>query len=435
MITGQPAIGAPERAAPRRLAWRRGWRLAPWIYALALVWWAASWNLRFSVLMSWSPVEPVWVGSGAVALCVVHRCGQSLRLSGAVAAPVLLLVLGFLPGAVLSSGQGYGPVKLTSMIFILLPVFCAATLLLDSRAARRGWLLAQAIAGVAVAVAALELRDAASAMEPGRFSLASVDTISSSRFVGVAVVVLVLLGLSALRHSWWALPLAAVCGVALVHIGSRGPVLAVLGSVGAVVLVGRCYGRMRLPLLLAVLAASYGAFRYAVLAGGSGGQRIIGSLESGFADGTRSQLLDDAFRLGSAHPMGIGWGDFAQYSDTGREIANNGVSYAHNVFAEMFSEGGAPALLAFSLVVLLALWRQQRITADPLEAVVLGTTVYWLLNAQFSSDVIGNRFMWIALACGIAAYVPLGHRSSRMRSPDAEESMRKGIGDMHRVSG
>ena len=81
---------------------------------------------------------------------------------------------------------------------------------------------------MAVAVAALEFHDAASVLEPGRFTLASVDTISTSRLVGVAVVVLALLGLGRLSGSWWALPLAAVCGVVLVHVGSRGPVLAVL---------------------------------------------------------------------------------------------------------------------------------------------------------------------------------------------------------------
>ena len=67
-------------------------RLAPWVYALSLAWWASSWNLRNSVLMAWSPVEPVWIGTAAVALCVVHRLGQPLRIDTAVTGPLLLLV-------------------------------------------------------------------------------------------------------------------------------------------------------------------------------------------------------------------------------------------------------------------------------------------------------------------------------------------------------
>ncbi len=386
-------------------------RLAPALYALALALWASSWNLRLSVLMAWMPVEPVWVGSAAVVLCVVHRCGQPLRVPGAVAGPVLLLVVSFLPGALLSSGVGYGPGKVASMVLVLLPVVCAAIVLLDSAEARRCWLVAQALTGGAVAVAALEFHDPAGVLEPGRFTLATVDTISSARLIGVAMVVLLLIGLTSWRRRWWALVLAAASAMVLVHVGSRGPFLSALISVGLVVLVGRCFARRRHQLVLVAVGASAVVFRYALQGGGSGGQRISSSLESGFTDDLRSRLLDDAIRLGAGHPLGIGWGDFAQASRPGREIANQGVAYPHNVFAEAFSEGGALALIGLILVIVLALVRLQRLSQDPLEAALLGTVLYWLLNAQVSSDFIGNRFMWIALACGLAACLPRPHRS------------------------
>jgi O-antigen ligase len=412
VISRHASTEALELPAPTQDARRWGW-VAPWAYALALALWASSWNLRLSVLMDWSPIEPVWIGTAAVVLCAVHRCGQPLRLAGAVTGPILLLAVGFVPGALLSSGQDYGLDKLTSMTFVLFPVVLAATALLDSSEARRGWVWVQLLVGVAVAVAALEFHDPTNLLEPGRFTLATVDTISSARLVGVAVVVFLLLGLGSLKRSWWALPLAAAGGAVLVHIGSRGPVLAVLVTVVVVVLVGRCFARYRIVFVLVLLAGSVAAFRLALVAGGSGGKRIIDSLESGFSDGVRARLLNDAVRLGTAHPLGIGWGDFAQDSKVGRSIANEQlVSYAHNVFAEAFSEGGVLALLAFALVVVLALWRLQQLTSDPMEAVVLGTVLYWVLNAQVSSDFVGNRFMWIALACGVAAYVPRPARTS-----------------------
>lgn len=397
-MTDDSEATAPVPRAPRRL------RLAPWAYALALAVWASSWNLRLSVLMAWSPVEPVWVGTAAVALCVVHRCGQPLRIADGVTGPILLLVLGFLPGALLSSGAGDGPHKVATMIFVLFPVVCAATVLLDSSEARRGWLWAQVLVGSAVAVASLEFHDSTIGFEPGRFTLATVDTISSARLIGVATVALLLLGLGSLRRNWWALPLAAGCGMVLVQVGSRGPLLSVLVTVAVVILVGRCFAGRRMILVIAVMVACVGAFGYAIAAGGSGGRRIIGSLESGFSDGVREQLLNDAVRLGTKHPWGIGWGDFAEDGGAGREIANQqGIAYAHNLFAEAFSEGGVLALLSLAVVVAIALWRLQRLTGEVNEAVVLGTAVYWLLNAQVSSDFVGNRFMWIALACGLAA--------------------------------
>lgn len=386
----------------------RTWDLAPWAYALALAWWASSWNLRHSVLMAWSPVSPVWIGAVAIALCVVHRLGHPLRVGWAQIAPALLLVVCFLPGALMSSSEGYGPVKLRTMALVLLPVLAAALILLDSHAARRCWLWAQVVVGLAVTLAALEFHDTTHSVEHGRFALQTLDTITTARFVGVAVVGLLLLGLGSVRHAWWTLPLAAGGGMVLVHVGSRGPLLAALVAVLLVVASARCFVGRRTMLLVVGLVIGAAAFRYALADGGSGGRRIIESLESGLSDTTRVHLLTDAFHLGMAHPLGIGWGDFAQESPAGREIANHqDVAYAHNAFAEAFSEGGVLALLGLLVVTVVALWRLQRVTSERHDAVLLGIVLYWLLNAQVSSDFVGNRFLWICLACGLAASLPV----------------------------
>jgi len=118
--------------------------------------------------------------------------------------------------------------------------------------------------------------------------------------------------------------------------------------------------------------------------------------------------------------MGIGWGDFAQDSAIGHELANaQGVAYAHNAFGEAFSEGGVLALVTFSIVVVLALHRLWRLSDRPRDAIVWGTAVYWMLNALVSNDLTGNRFMWISLACGLASYADasrLRARPSRLRA-------------------
>jgi O-Antigen ligase len=392
---------------------RRG-SVAPWVYASALAWWASSWNLHASVLMAWSPVAPVWIGAGAVALCVVHRCGRPIRVDPSVAWPLVLVVIGFLPGALGSSGEGYGPVKVFTMIFVLLPVVCAATVLLDSHEARRGWVWAQTVVGASVALAALKFHDNPTSIENGRFALETLDTISTARLIGAAVVALALFGLTSLRHCWWALPLAVGSGVVLVHVGSRGPLLFVLVTVLVVVVVGRCFTRHRIVFVVGTIAATVAAYRYAQADGGAGGQRIAAWVQSGLSDAVRVQLINDAVRLGAQHPMGIGWGDFAQKSAVGHEIANaQGVAYAHNSFAEAFCEGGVAALLALAMVVVVALTRLYRRSGDPYEAVVLGTTLYWLLNAQVSSDLVGNRFMWISIAVGVASYADVSRKRPR----------------------
>ncbi len=191
----------------------------------------------------------------------------------------------------------------------------------------------------------------------------------------------------------------------LVHVGSRGPSLSAVVSVVLVVLFGRSFFRHRIGLVPVALAVAGATYWYATADGGSGGTRIVQSLHSGLSDAARTTLLRDAVRLGLHHPFGIGWGDFADHSKTAHEIANaQGVAYAHNSFAETFCEGGVLALAVFLVVVVVALYRLQRVSSRPYDAAVLGTAVYWLLNAQVSSDLVGNRFMWISLAVGIASY-------------------------------
>lgn len=394
----------------RRRAWAVGSQLrnaevAPWVYSLALAFWASSWNLRLSILMAWLPIEPTWFASGIVALCVVHRFGQPVRVQPAALWPLALLCVGFLPGALRSSGDGYGPSKLAAMLFILLPVVCAATLLLDSREARRTWLWAQVIVGVAVTAATLRFSDPTSLLEPGRYTLPTVDTIWAARLVGAAIVVLLLVGLAVPRRLRWTLPLAALAGIVLIRIGSRGPFLFVLVAIALVLLVGGCFARRRAWLLLAAGAVAVLSFLYAAAQGGSGGKRIAGSLQSGFTDPVRSRLVQDAFRLGEGNPLGVGWGDFAQNSFVGNQLANaNGDSYAHNLAAEAFSEGGLLALICVLVVVLVGLLRLKRLSHDPYEAALLGAMLFWVLNAQVSSDVVGNRFMWITLASALSAF-------------------------------
>jgi hypothetical protein len=413
--------GLTESFAPSGPAADSDDSFAPWVYAAALAIWASSWNLQLSVLMRWSPVNPVWIGSIGVALCVVHRAGHPLRLPIAVTAPFALLVLGFLPGALRSSTQGYGQTKAFTLILVVLPVLCAAVLLLDNERARYCWVRVQVLVGGAVAVAAVFFNNAAQAHESGRFSLNGVDTITTARLVGGAVVVLLVAGLISFQRRWWALLLAGAGGAVVVHVGSRGPLLSILFAAVIVVLVARCLsGRRALPILVAGCGIA-AAFLYARAGGGSGGARLTQSLETGFSDQARSQLLHDAVHVGFSSAWGIGWGNFPMYSRTAQEIENaRGVAYAHNVFAETFVEGGVLALFAFAVFAALALHRLYRLSVSQTDTLVLGLALYWLLNAQFSSDVVGNRFMWITLASGLAAYVDrsrLRARPSQLAPP------------------
>lgn len=398
------AVGAQRgrAAAPSESHWFRGRGIWPWVYAFALVLWASSWDLRLSVLMAWMPIEPVWVASLLLGACVVHRMGRPLELPPRVLGPIAIVVIAFLPGALHVDPTGYGPTKVARLLLVVLPVVLSTLVLLDSAAARRAWATMQVVLGVSVAAAAV-VTSHVSVLQPARFTLATVNTIPAGRFVGVALVVTALSTVVSIRSSWWRLPVLAGVGMVLVQIGSRGPLLFAIGSVLVVVAFGRLFAGRRLVPLLVMAFAMIVAFAYATSDGGTGGRRVVDSLEGGLADRVRSDLLADAVRVGLTHPFGIGWGDFLQYSPTARQIANSdGVSYAHNVLAEAFVEGGFLALLGLGAVMVLAVARQWSRSSSPHEAVVWATLVFWIFNSLVSLDLVGNRFLWISLACALA---------------------------------
>jgi uncharacterized membrane protein len=72
--------------------------------------------------------------------------------------------------------------------------------------------------------------------------------------------------------------------------------------------------------------------------------------------------------------------------------------------------GGVLALLGVAMLLVLALVRLRRASLTPAGAAALGLAVYWLLNALVSSDVVGNRFLWLALVGGLVAGVSSGSR-------------------------
>ena len=358
--------------------------------------------------MSWSRSSPVVVASIAVALCVVHRFGQPMRIPTAVTGPLALLVLGFVPGVLLSSDVGYGPTKVATLAFVVLPVLswlrsCCWT------AARRGaagcgprcssgWRWLVAAAGVqrrqpAPSRGASRWRPSTRSPRRGssawRWSCSCCSAWISPR-----------------RH-WWALPLALP-----VRGGARARRQPGAGALRAGRSArrrgrGRCLRRAtRRP---AGRSSWSPARRLLVRAGrrwlGRQPHRRHGAV--GLSDDTRASCSRRAIHLGLAHPLGIGWGDFAaREPDRSRDRERAGRRLRAQRLRRGVRRGRRPRAAGARG------GRRTRARAavaahrtDPYDAIVLGTAVYWLLNAQVSSDLVGNRFMWISLACGLASYV------------------------------
>jgi len=307
-----------------------------------------------------------------------------------------LFVLLCVPGFIGQSLTGYTATKALALIIVLLLALAAAQIRDPSTFMPRLMWTALTI-GSAFSALALQFggRDVG-----GRLVFLGLNPIGIGRVAGLVIVVALTLVLTrrvtSLPATLILAGLTGLGGVVVIASGSRGPLVA--AAVGLVALLAllattrRISVRTTFLIALGTTAAAAGV----LLSDSSGLTRILNASDSG-----RSALYEESLALAIARPAGIGWGQLGQYIVDFRAINEEGL-YAHNVFLEIFVEGGVVALVAFLLLVWASTsgaWRAaRRHDSFTTSFVVL---IYALASAQFSSDIVGNRLMWLMLALSL----------------------------------
>ncbi len=146
---------------------------------------------------------------------------------------------------------------------------------------------------------------------------------------------------------------------------------------------------------LVALAAALGLAFHLNLSGLS---RVLDGGDSG-----RSGIYSFTLAEAISNPEGIGWGGFPGIAWRWGSQADR--IYPHNILLELLVEGGVVAFLGFGLVFIFAMWRGTRsylLSKDGLELATIGIYIYALTNAQFSSDLVGNRMLWVSLGLVLA---------------------------------
>lgn len=359
----------------------------------------------------------VAVGAGLVAHVVARR-----RVEGAALAAVVGLWMVFGLGATLAIGTGHGYEKVGLLATVTLLCVAAPSCFLGSARAQQWWLGGVLAMSAIMAVAVLVAPDLGVREEFGRLQLEGGVTIGSSRVIGAGIVVAIVFGLSATnrRLLWWGF--AAAGTAVLVAIGSRGPFLALVVAVLLVLLLGRVFRGVRGPSFV-VTAVGLVALALGITASGSQAAARILSLVTGEElDVSREYLLEQAWAGALVHPLGIGWGGFGSLAAVDRTYGDPKI-YPHNIVLEIVVEGGWLAGLLFVVVAGFSLVGYVRASGSPQTAALLGLGVYWLLVAQTSSDVNGNRMTWASITLGLVLYVKdrRGRGADRCGHPDAEE--------------
>lgn len=330
------------------------------------------------------------------AICM--RARTSMRRK-TVWALIVVLGLSTAPGFFTSRLNDYGIQKLETFIIVAILLIAAASLR-QARAASM-WFMTVVVA-LSVLFSLLMLF-ANEKLPNDRVTLEGLNPVGVARLaaVGIPIIIaaLVVWGRGRTTFSVGGILILTLCTVGAALTGSRAPLLSAALASGAAWWMGsRGSPRERLwksPAFVVLLVLTSAAITVAAVLG------TLGSLGARGASG-RSDLYSAAFESILSDPIGIGWGSFG--SVVGRD---NAKVYPHNLFLEVGAEGGLIALISMIGVTVwcaVSAFRAFRETKTATSLMIAAFYIFSLVNAQFSSDIVGNRMLWVAIALVVAQH-------------------------------
>lgn len=369
------------------------------------------------------PFFDVTLATAAVTACAVFaillRSQFRVRASGLLLVVAMFLAFGI--AAFWSGRTPYANQKVLALFSLTALAAVAPFFVMQGVRQFQVFLAAMCTAGM-LSTAAIAFQPE-SFLSPERLTIAGGNPIGTARLL-LLTSLLVLLGAIATRtHIALAVAVAVPLSVLAVATGSRGPIAAFLFALVAglaAILAHAVLSRRQRRRFLAVAAAVVVAVALLVVPWSLRStpdyalDRLSGSLsfEADTSSVARLAAIDLALKDASAHPLGTGWGTFELPSQTD-------FVYPHNLFAEVFAEGGW--LSGMLLIALIGLAFVRVITSSErfpvwVSATWIGTIVYLLMNAMVTGDINGNRGLLTLASIGLALAVPL--RSRRQTPPD-----------------
>jgi hypothetical protein len=299
------------------------------------------------------------------------------------------------PGILLAGDHEYASAKLAGLVTIVLPLLVIVSFLTRKPSDLEAyWLAIYLLASLGVGVAFYEAVSGVDIGMRGADTGASLNPIAAGR-LGGTVILITLLGRVQYVPRVLQLLFSLLATWVLLGAASRGPLLALIVAVVATTWGYRALrGRMAVGAAIVAVALIAGVGNVVL----SESAERLTSANNDRGDAGRSALWERAIEGIADFPEGAGWGAF---SPDGRIGASG--DYPHNIVLEMALEAGMVA--AVSLLLLIAfvgqrLWRNMRFIG-PMHFALL---VFWLVTAQFSSDMNGNRVFLVTLFGLYAAF-------------------------------
>jgi O-antigen ligase len=364
-----------------------------------------------------------WIGLGV--LLAIMRGEQAIAMRGLWSAPVAMaFILVALMVLRLSSSpdEAYGSTKLQlyiadNLVFLVAAVFVGA-----SRSSLRTFLLvtlALVAAGAFLLVAEL-VTGTAQQQYSGRFAITAQQgaiNLGRDSANGALIAIALILMSSRLAVRLVSIAVLPVVLVAMLAAGSRGPVVAFLVGLLALIALTAASGRARRQLLLVAVVLVGAAVIVPILVPGSAIGRslstIIGSA-SGLSSNGRSHLWAEAYSAFARHPLvGLGTGGFA---------AVDPQQYPHNMVLEMAVELGVLGGLAvLSMLIMMLrrfslLWRATTGSERMTVTLLISLFVSAVVNALFSGAIQDNVDVWLWGGLGVGMYARYATARSARRA-------------------
>jgi O-antigen ligase len=318
----------------------------------------------------------------------------------------LAFVSVILVGLTYTPAGSYGTDKALRFVLLTMLAFFTPTVVI--RSYQSVWLFFCGWLGFATLLAAEALGQIGTGQ---RLSAFNATTISMSRTVGVAIIILLFAVLMGQVSRHWQI-LAAVGLVfmmlVLVGSGSRGPLLMLVATViftigVSIVKPGR---RLRSLLVIGVLGiTALGVFSSGLIPAASL-QRfdlLIKQADADTSSQARLMVMRVAWYLFTTSPVvGRGTGSVSAFG-AGREQV-----YPHNILLELAAENGLLGLSLYLCLVGMVLWRLISKLGGELDHRSLWLTLsalllFALLGSMVSGDLNDNRDLWLFAGIALAA--------------------------------
>lgn len=366
--------------------------------SLALL--AFSGSLKGTVAFSWVPVDLTILAVVFVVATVGMRLliGQMHRLSvWLLASPLVLWSFFLFP--LLRSSSSVGDSQKAVTLFTITFVCSVGPLAILSR--RKGQV---AFFGALLVIALITSVDAMFGNQTyaddysTRIKIDGATTITTARMLACGTLLCFVGIFSPWPRIWQWVSTGGFALLLMVSLGtgSRGPIVSVGVAISVVLLVSRFFrGKRPQGVLVASVMVLFGVFA-AVRTGGDGVGRVLSFLagedESGGSG--RDVLYGYAVDEFLSRPLGIGWGEYNYFGHT----------YPHNLILEVGVEGGFIVLGVLLVFLCGSLWCGYRISDSTAGLTIFALLVFSFCNAMLSSDINGNRLLWVMIFGSLAAY-------------------------------